>query len=131
MTSQLHLQLTCTRGLQQSEHDCHMHCERGEAGVINAGLLTSACPKARHTRPPCAARNSGTIAQWEEPTTKTRCFMMTLAEEKACRDDTYASIRVIHEAIALQRRSVLGPVGGRLGGGGLAQDAEAHRQKLT
>ncbi len=60
---QLRLRLICTRGLQQSEHDCHMHCKRGEAGVIIADLLTSACPKARHTRPPCAARNSGTIAQ--------------------------------------------------------------------
>ncbi len=76
-----------------------MCCTRGEAGVIIAGLLTSACPKARHTRPPCAARNSGTIAQWAAPTITTRRFMMTL--EKACRDDTYASDGGMHEATAL------------------------------
>ena len=79
-----------------------MHCKRGEAGVNIAGLLTSACPTARHTRPPCAARNSGTIAQWAAPTITTKRFMMTL--EKACCVDTYASDGGMHEATALQRK---------------------------
>ena len=101
--SQSRLQLTRTRGPQQSQHDCHMHCERGEAGVMIGGLLTSACPTAGHTHPPCAARSSGTIAPWAAPTT-TRCFMTTLTEEKACPDNTYASDGGMHEATALQRK---------------------------
>jgi len=113
------LQLTCTRGPKQSEHDCHMQERSSSAGVMNAGLLTSACPTARHTHPPCAARSSGTIAPWAAPTTTTKRFRKALAKEKAGRDDTYAFAGNIHEATALQRRQVLGPVGRRLGGGDL------------
>ena len=106
-----------------------MHCKRDEAGVIIAGLLTSACPKARHTRPLCAARNSGTIAQSAAPTITTRHFVMTL--EKACRDDTHASYGGLHEATALQRKQVLGPVGRRVGGRGEGGGGKRMMQRLA